>query len=82
MTARIIDGKALAREVEAQARARSEALASRPEAVVPVSPSYWWAKTRQAASMSKTKPAPANVPASFQPNTASRPIQRKRSCSN
>ena len=30
MTARIIDGKALAREVEAQARARSEALASRP----------------------------------------------------
>ena len=27
MTARIIDGKALAREVEAQARARSEALA-------------------------------------------------------
>ena len=28
MTARIIDGKALAREVEAQARARSEALAS------------------------------------------------------
>ena len=30
MTARIIDGKALAREEEAQARARSEALASRP----------------------------------------------------
>lgn len=30
MTARIIDGKALAREVEAQARVRSEALASRP----------------------------------------------------
>ena len=77
MTARIIDGKALAREVEAARR-----LPPAREAVVPVSPSYWWAKTRQAASMSKTKPAPANVPASFQPNTASRPIQRKRSCSN
>lgn len=82
MTARIIDGKALAREVEAQARARSEALASRPGGRRPGLAVVLVGEDRLAASMSKTKPAPANVPASFQPNTASRPKQQRRSCSN
>jgi hypothetical protein len=39
----IIDGKALAADVEAETRARVEKLAARC-GVVPASPRFWWAR--------------------------------------
>lgn len=53
MTAKVIDGKAFAATVRAQVAAHVARL-KEENGLTPVWPSCWWAKTRQARSMSAT----------------------------